>query len=93
MKPKPKPTVLVLTGILIGCATAAVTRSSAPPARAAGAVEQYCTTSGDFNNIAAVNDVVKRAGEKGWELIGVYRPVQLGATFEDYVCFHRPRAE
>jgi hypothetical protein len=86
-----KPALLVLTGIALGCSAAAVTRLSANrPARAANAaVEQYCTTSGDYNNIKAVNTLVKQAGERGWELIGVYRPHHLGASYEDYVCFRR----
>ena len=56
-------------------------------------MQQYCTTSGDFNNVEALNTLVKRAGAQGWELIGVYRPAQLGATYEDYVCFHRTGGE
>jgi hypothetical protein len=89
-----KPTLLVLAGILIGCAAAAVgTRSQADSAHAQATpvVLQYCTTTGDFNNIELVDDMVRKAGQAGWELIGVYRPAHLGATVQDYVCFRHVR--
>jgi hypothetical protein len=90
-----KPVVLVFAGIVIGCATAAVVRPGpeAPAHAAAGAVEQYCATSGDVNDIEAVDNLVKRAAQKGWELVGVYRPTPVGVVHEDYVCFRRPHAE
>jgi hypothetical protein len=37
-----------------------------------------------------LTDMVKSAGARGWELIGVYRPHHLGGTWEDYVCFRKP---
>jgi hypothetical protein len=52
-------------------------------------VDQYCTSTGDFNNIEAVDQMVRRAGSDGWTLVGVYRATQVGATHEDYVCFRR----
>ena len=83
--------LLVLCGILLGCAAESVIHGSrANTARAAGnAVDQYCTTTGDFNNIEALNSLVEGAGRKGWTLVGVYRPAAMGATHEDYVCFQR----
>lgn len=61
-----------------------------PPARPL-AVAQYCTDTGDFNNTASLDSLVRKAGAQGWELVGVYRPNTLGATKVDYVCFKRPR--
>jgi hypothetical protein len=84
-----KAILFVLSGIAVGCAAATVSRSASTPARAAEVVQQYCTTSGDYNNVQAVDDLVKRAGREGWELVGVYRAAPLGATREDYVCFKR----
>jgi hypothetical protein len=87
----PKSSVLVLCGVVLGCAaTAVVTRPAGRSAHAAGgSVAQYCTSTGDFNNVQALDDLVKTAGRDGWELVGVYRPAALGATHEDYVCFRR----
>ena len=83
--------VLVLCGIVLGCAAESVVRrTGTDTVRAAGtAVDQYCATTGDFNNVAALNEMVVSAGKKGWGLVGVYRPAQLGATHQDYVCFRR----
>ena len=71
-------------------AAPAVAATPPPPARPL-AVAQYCTDTGDFNNTAALDSLVRRAGAQGWELVGVYRPNTLGATKADYVCFKRPR--
>jgi len=80
---------LVLAGMAVGCAAAtATTYSAGRPARAASPVRQYCEGTGDFNNVAKVDAVVKEAGREGWELVGVYRPAE-GVVREDYVCFRR----
>jgi hypothetical protein len=34
---------------------------------------------------------VRKAGEQGWELVGVYRPSPIGYSKVDYVCFRQPR--
>ena len=83
--------ILVLCGILVGCAAGLLAQSIHPnSARAAGAVvDQYCTTTGDYNSIERLNSLVVGAGKKGWALVGVYRPAPLGTTREDYVCFRR----
>jgi hypothetical protein len=83
--------VLVLCGILLGCAAEQVVgRMHANGVRAAGTiVYQYCTTTGDFNNVERLNSMVDSAGQKGWGLVGVYRALPMGATHEDYVCFRR----
>jgi hypothetical protein len=83
--------LLAVCGILVGCAAESVMHGiRADTARAAGtAVDQYCTTTGDFNNVEALNSLVVGAGKKGWSLVGVYRPAPIGATHEDYVCFQR----
>ena len=83
--------VLVLCGILLGCAAETVVHHAGRDTvrAAAGAVDQYCTSTGDFNNVEALNTLVVNAGRKGWSLIGVYRPAPMGATHEDYVCFQR----
>lgn len=90
-----KSTFLLLSGIFIGCAAATVSTlapsSRASAAAAPGAVEQYCTSTGDFNNVKALDSAVKQAGLAGWELIGVYRPSPVGSTYEDYICFRRPK--
>ena len=55
-------------------------------------VAQYCTDTSDFNNTAALDSLVRKAGDEGWELVGVYRSAaHLGVTHVDYVCFRRPR--
>jgi hypothetical protein len=82
--------LLVLCGILLGCAAETVMRrTSADSALAATAVDQYCTTTHDFNNVEALDTLVGNAGRKGWALVGVYRALPMGATHEDYVCFRR----
>jgi len=90
-----KGSFLVLIGIALGCAAGA---AGLAPSRSVGqtpgspaAVAQYCTDTGDFNDTAALDSLVRRAGREGWELIGVYRPAPIGATHADYVCFRRPR--
>jgi hypothetical protein len=88
-----KGSVLVLMGIALGCAAGAV---GLTPSRSIGetrgaSVEQYCTDTGDYNDTSALDSIVRKAGNEGWELIGVYRPSNLGATHYDYVCFRRPR--
>jgi hypothetical protein len=88
-----KASVLALVGIIVGCAAGAVglapTRAQVAPA---AAIMQYCTDTGDFNDTAALDRLVRQAGQDGWELIGVYRPSPLGATHFDYACFRRPRS-
>ena len=89
-----RASLLVLMGIAVGCAAGAVALAPSPGVSHAGSrvvVEQYCTDTGEYNDIKAVDDLVGRAGKEGWELVGVYRPNQLGATYADYVCFRRPR--
>jgi hypothetical protein len=87
---KKKNAVLVLCGVLLGCgAESIVTELHHGTAHAAGSVEQYCATTGDYNDIGKLNTIVKQAGGNGWTLVGVYRPPPLGSTFEDYVCFRR----
>ena len=84
-----KSAVLVLSGIALGCAAAAVVpQLHGKSAVAAGEVEQYCTSTNDYNNVEALNITVKNAAKKGWELVGVYRP-GVGGTLYDYVCFKR----
>jgi hypothetical protein len=88
-----KASVLVLMGIAVGCAAGAVGLGPARNVSRAAtgqAVAQYCTDTGDFNNTEALDALVTKAGHEGWELIGVYRPSQIGATHADYVCFRRP---
>jgi hypothetical protein len=89
-----KASVLVLLGVVVGCAAGAVglapTATRAQPAP--GAIAQYCTDTGDFNDTEALDRLVRQAGKEGWELIGVYRPSPVGATHLDYVCFRRPRS-
>jgi hypothetical protein len=85
-----RPTILILCGILLGCAaTAVVTKPAGVAAAAVASVEQYCTTTRDFNNVGAVDQMVQNAGRDGWALIGVYRATPLGARHEDYLCFRR----
>ena len=89
-----KGSILVLLGLVLGCAVGAVglaPSTTVGQARAAASVEQYCTDTADFNNTATLDSMVRKAGYDGWELVGVYRPTQLGATHVDYVCFRRPR--
>jgi hypothetical protein len=91
-----KGSILVLFGLALGCAAGAVglTPSTSIGQTATGApkVAQYCTDTNDFNNTAALDSLVRKAGDEGWELVGVYRPAaQLGITHLDYVCFRRPR--
>ena len=88
-----KASVLVLLGIALGCAVGAV--GLAPPGgvghAANASVAQYCTDTGDYNNTQAVDDVVRKAGKQGWELVGVYRaPGNTGVSHVDYVCFRQP---
>jgi hypothetical protein len=88
-----KGSILVLMGVALGCAAGAV---GFAPSRSVGqtrsaAVEQYCTDTGDYNNISELDRMVRAAGNDGFELIGVYRPNSLGATYHDYVCFRRAR--
>ena len=100
-----KGSLRMLIGIVLGAGAAAAVAltpassvgqvpaapaPAAPPARPL-AVAQYCTDTGDFNNTAALDGLVRKAGAQGWELVGVYRPNTLGATKADYVCFKRPR--
>jgi hypothetical protein len=81
---------LVLCGILLGCAAQSVVGDSRHgTAHAAGPVNQYCTTTGDYNDAAKLDALVKQAGRDGWTLVGVYRPAAVGSTFEDYVCFRQ----
>jgi hypothetical protein len=81
---------LVLCGILLGCAAQTVVGDSGyGTARAAAPVNQYCTTTGDYNEVGKLDSLVKQAGRDGWTLVGVYRPAALGSTIEDYVCFRR----
>lgn len=90
-----KASVLVLVGLVVGCAAGAVGVGLAPTqAQTAGpvAIMQYCTDTGDFNDTEALDRLVRQAGKEGWELIGVYRPSPVGATHLDYVCFRRPRS-
>lgn len=83
-----KNSVLVLCGVLLGCAAQSVVGDSRHgTAHAAGPVNQYCTTTGDYNDAAKLDTLVKQAGRDGWTLVGVYRPAAVGSTFEDYVCF------
>ena len=85
-----KNAVLVVCGIFLGCGAGSLGGEfHYGTARAAGAVDQYCATTGDYNNIRKLNDLVKQAGSNGWALVGVYRPTPIGATVEDYVCFRR----
>jgi hypothetical protein len=90
-----KGSALVFVGLALGCAAGAVglvpSRSIGQTSGNSSAVAQYCTDTGDFNDTAALDGVVRRAGSEGWELIGVYRPTGIGATHVDYVCFRRPR--
>jgi len=90
-----RASLLVLFGIALGCAASAVGLGPSPSlgqgTQTWAQVSQYCTDTGDFNNTNALNDLVKRAGDAGWELVGVYRPAPLGMTHADYVCFRRPR--
>jgi hypothetical protein len=82
--------VLVLCGILLGCAAqSAIGSSRLGTARAAGPVDQYCTSTGDYNDVGKLDSLVKQAGQSGWALVGVYRPAAVGATLEDYACFRR----
>jgi hypothetical protein len=86
-----RPTILVLCGILLGCAATAVgTKHVGKVARAApGSIEQRCTSTDDYNNVVALDRMVKAAGHDGWALIGVYRAANIGVKHEDYVCFRR----
>ncbi len=91
-----KGSILVLMGIALGCAAGAAgfgpTNSIGQTAGGPHAVAQYCTDTADFNNTAALDSLVRKAGDDGWELVGVYRPAaHLGVTHVDYVCFRRPR--
>jgi hypothetical protein len=89
-----RASLLVLIGIVVGCAAGTVAQLPSAGGRratAAGAVEQYCTDTGEYNDTAALDALVRKAGAAGWELIGVYRPDKLGATWADYVCFRRAR--
>jgi hypothetical protein len=54
-------------------------------------IEQYCTETGDFNNVAALDAVVRHAGTEGWELAAVARAEAVGMSKSDYVCFRRAR--
>jgi hypothetical protein len=86
-----KPVVLVLAGIVLGCAAATVAPQLPRQAAVAAGeteVQQYCTSTNDYNNVEALNITVKNAAKKGWELVGVYRP-GVGGTLYDYVCFKR----
>ena len=91
-----KGSILVFLGLALGCAAGAVglTPSTSIGQTAGGSpkVAQYCTDTSDFNNTAALDSLVRKAGDDGWELVGVYRPAaHLGVTHVDYVCFRRPR--
>ena len=90
-----KGSVLVLMGIAVGCAAGAAglapSKGVGQTAGGAHVVAQYCTDTGDFNNTAALDGIVRKAGDEGWELVGVYRPSSLGVIKVDYVCFRRPR--
>lgn len=90
-----KGSILVFLGLALGCAAGAVGLTpSTSMGQTAGwpKVAQYCTDTADFNNTAALDTLVRKAGDDGWELVGVYRPVaHLGVTHVDYVCFRRPR--
>jgi len=87
--------VLVLMGIALGCAAGAAglgpSVSVGQSAGGAQAVQQYCTDTGDFNDTKALDEIVRRAGADGWELVTVARATPMGATHTDYVCFRRPR--
>jgi hypothetical protein len=87
-----KSSALVLLGIAVGCAAGVVGLApSIGVSRAATPIAQYCTDTGDYNNSRAVDAVVRKAGEQGWELVGVYRPANIGYSHVDYVCFRQPR--
>ena len=88
-----KAVALVSIGIALGCAAGAVglAPSARPSHAAATSIAQYCTDTGDFNNTAAVDAVVRKAGNEGWELVGVYRAAAVGVSHVDYVCFKQPR--
>ncbi len=89
-----KGSVLVLIGLALGCAAGAIglaPSTNVGQARAAGSIEQFCTDTADYNNTAALDSLVRKAGSDGWELVGVYRPTAIGGTHVDYVCFRRPR--
>ena len=90
-----KGSVLVLIGIALGCAAGAagvVPRMSVGQSASGGpAVQQFCTSTGQYNHIDALDEIVRRAGTGGWELVTVARPTPLGATHSDYVCFRRAR--
>jgi hypothetical protein len=89
-----RASLLILLGIVVGCAAGAVVQSPLGTGRAtaaAGVVEQYCTDTGQYNDVAAVDQLVRKAGQAGWQLIGVYRANPLGMARTDYVCFYRPR--
>src|SRR5260370_6693796 len=53
----PRPSILVVCGILLGCAATAVITKPAGQVVAAASVpiDQYCTSTGDYNNIGAVD--------------------------------------
>ena len=93
MRPMTKSALLILTGILVGCAAATVATPTGPRspklASAAGAVQQYCVGSKNFNSVEAVDRIVRKAGEDGWSLVGVYRATPMGMSHEDYICFKR----
>jgi hypothetical protein len=91
-----KGSILVLFGLALGCAAGAVglipSTSIGQTATSTPKVAQYCTDTNDFNSTAALDSLVRKAGDEGWELVGVYRPAaHLGITHVDYVCFRRPR--
>ena len=86
--------VLVLLGIVVGCAAGAAGLVPSVGVGQTGgtrAVEQYCTDTGDYNNTDALNAVVQKAGVQGWELVTVARAEAVGMTKWDYVCFRRAR--
>jgi hypothetical protein len=83
------PTVPI--ALLLGCvATSAgfLLSSRAGWSATPSTVQQYCTDSGWSNNVGAVDDLVRRAGAAGWDLVGVYRPSNSVGN-SDYVCFRR----
>jgi hypothetical protein len=90
-----KGPVLVLLGIALGCAAGAaglVSKTSLGQRASGGpAVDQYCEATGEYNHIGALNEVVRRAGAQGWELVTIARPAPLGATHSDWACFRRAR--
>jgi hypothetical protein len=86
-----KKSATVPVAVVLGCVVVAagfLLSSRVGWSATPSAVQQYCTDSGDSNNVVPVDDLVRRAGAEGWDLVGVYRPAaSLGNV--DYVCFRR----